>query len=65
MIKRQAGRHKKQCSKETKQTILMQTQTQTLVSVQIVVIAEAAAVLYKSVLARSKDSGLHSTQVGD
>lgn len=45
--------------------ILMQTQNQTLVSLQIVAIAEAAAVLHKSVLASSKNSGLHSTQVGD
>lgn len=45
--------------------ILMQTQNQTLVSEQIVAIAEATAVLHKSVLASSKDSGLHSTQVGD
>lgn len=43
--------------------ILMQTQNQTLVLEQIVVIA--AALLHKSVLASSKDRGLHSTQVGD
>lgn len=45
--------------------ILMQTQNQTLVPLEIVAIAEAAAVLHESVLASGKNSGLHSTQVGD
>lgn len=45
--------------------ILMQIQNQSLVPLYIVAIEEAAAVLHKIVLAPSKNSGLHSSQVGD
>lgn len=45
--------------------ILMQTQDQTMVPLQILATEEAAVLLHKSVLANSKNSGLHSTQVGD
>lgn len=66
MIKRHADKHKKQWSTEGKKVNDPDANSnQTFISEQIVAPAEVAAVLHESVLASSKDSGLHCTQVGD